>query len=149
MILFGQSAGGGSVDMYTFAWAKDPIVYGFIGESGVASNPTGPPVNTSAGWWISSKKIGCGGIEAGEATLACMRNQTWQDVLDSIERRGVTPNLSAGGFGPTKDDKIVFPDYAKRRAEGNFAKLVRLMNPHFTAIVLTSFEAISRWKHQL
>jgi len=128
MILFGQSAGGGSVDMYAFAWAKDPIVYGLIGESGVASNPTGPPVNTSAGWWISSRKLGCGGIEAGEATLACMRKQTWQDVLDSIERRGVTPNLAAGGFGPVLDDnKVVFPDYAKRRSEGNFAKLPYLV----------------------
>jgi hypothetical protein len=110
--------------MYAFAWPKDPIVYGFIGESGVASNPGGPPVNTSAGWWISSRKLGCGGIEAGEATLACMRKQTWQDVLDNIERRGVTPNLAAGGFGPQLDGKTVFPDFAKRRSDGNFAKLV-------------------------
>jgi len=120
--MFGQSAGGGSVDMYSFAFAKDPIVYGLIAESGVASNPGGPPVNTSAG---------CGGVEAGEATLPCMRKQTWQDVLDSIERRGVTPNLAAGGFGPTLDGKVVFPDYAKRRAEGNFAKLVgAVQGPH-------------------
>jgi len=102
-------------------------VYGLIEESGVASNPGGPPVNTSAGWWLSSRKLGCGGIEAGEATLPCMRKQTWQDVLDSIERRGVTPNLAAGGFGPTYDNKLVFPDYAKRRAEGNFAKLPLLV----------------------
>src|ERR1700744_911543 len=101
MIMFGQSAGGGSVDMYTFAYPKDPIVKGFIAESGVATNPKVLATNSSAGWWITSQKIGCGGIEAGEATLACVRKKTWQQVLDGLERRGVTPNLGAGGFGPT------------------------------------------------
>jgi cholinesterase len=144
MILFGQSAGGGSVDLYAFTFAKDPIVYGLIAESGVASNPGGPPANTSAGWWMASRKLGCGGIEAGESTLACMRKQTWQDVLDSVERRGVTPNLAAGGFGPTFDNKTVFPDYAKRRAEGHFAKLVTLRAPISIAMILTFMTALSR-----
>jgi hypothetical protein len=124
MILFGQSAGGASVDLYSFTWAQDPIVYGLISESGVASNPTGPPGNTSAGWWISSRSAGCGGIEAGEATLKCMQSKTWQEVTDTVPRRGVTANLSAGGFGPTIDNKVIFPDYANRRARGEFAKIV-------------------------
>lgn len=34
--LFGESAGGCSVDIYTFAWANDPIVNGLISESGNA-----------------------------------------------------------------------------------------------------------------
>lgn len=122
--MFGQSAGGGSVDMYSFAYPKDPIVYGLIAESGVAANPSGPPGNTSAGWWELSRTVGCGGIEAGEATLACVRSKPWQEVTDAVPRRGVTANIGAGGFGPTIDNKSVFPDYTRRRAAGEFAKIV-------------------------
>ncbi|KAF2672425.1 alpha/beta-hydrolase [Microthyrium microscopicum] len=124
MILFGQSAGSASVDMYSFAYAKDPIVYGLIAESGLASNPATPTVNASSGWFQASQKLGCGGEEAGEKTMPCMRTKKWEDILDSIERRGVTPNLGAGGFGPSYDGISVMPDYNKRRAEGNFAHLV-------------------------
>jgi cholinesterase len=122
--MFGQSAGGGSVDMYSFAYAKDPIVYGLIAESGTASNPSGPPQNSSAAWWETSRALGCGGIEAGEATLACVRSKPWQAVTDTVPRRGVTANIGAGNFGPTTDNKTVFPDYANRRAKATFAKIV-------------------------
>jgi len=127
MILFGQSAGGASVDMYSFAYPQDPIVYGLISESGVGSNPSGPPANTSAGWWESSRSLGCGGIEAGQATLPCVRTKTWQQVTDTVPRRGVTANIGAGGFGPTIDNRTVFPDYANRRAQGKFAKIPMLV----------------------
>lgn len=113
--------------MYSFAYAKDPIVTGFIMESGLASNPATPTANATAGWFMASQKLGCGGVEAGEATLPCMRKQKWEDIIDSIERRGVTPNLGAGGFGPTGDKVSVFLDYAKRREEGNFARLPLLV----------------------
>jgi carboxylesterase type B len=135
MVLFGQSAGGASVDMYSFAYAQDPIVYGLISESGTAANPTGPPTNSSAAWWESSHALGCGGIEAGESTLACVRSKSWQEVTDTVPRRGVTANIGAGGFGPTIDNKSVFPDYNKRRAEGNFAKIVSPTSPTSTRIV--------------
>ncbi|KAF2432318.1 alpha/beta-hydrolase [Tothia fuscella] len=127
MIMFGQSAGGGSVDMYSFAYSDDPIVHGLIAESGTASNPSGPPQNYSASWWESSRSLGCGGIEAGEATLACVRSKTWQLVTDIVPRRGVTANLGAGNFGPTIDDKVVFSDYNKRRAYGAFAHIPMLV----------------------
>lgn len=126
MVMFGQSAGGASVDVYSFAFATDPIVSGLISQSGTASNPAVPPKNSSSAWWESSRKAGCGGIEAGEATLPCMQSKSWQEVTDSVPRRGVTPNIGEGGYGPTVDNKTVFMDYSKRRAEGNFAKIVRL-----------------------
>jgi len=116
-----------SVDYYTYAWTKDPIVAGFIAESGTASNTGGPQTNMSAGWYTASQKLGCGGVEAGEATLACMRNQKWEAITNVTEKRGVTPNMGAGGFGPTNDEKVVFSDYTKRRAEGKFVKAPMLV----------------------
>jgi cholinesterase len=146
MIMFGQSAGGASVDMYSFAWAKDPIVYGLISESGVASNPATPAPNSSAAWWESSRKVGCGGIEAGEATLACMRSKTWQQLTDTVPRRGVIANT---GFAPTGDSKIVFLDYLKRRSEGNFAKIVSVVDLYIFSMVFILCIADARWQHQL
>lgn len=127
MVLFGQSAGGASVDMYSFAYPQDPIVHGLISQSGVASNPATPAQNSSAGWWESSHALGCGGIEAGEATLTCMRSKSWQEVTDTVPRRGVIANITSGGFGPSVDNKTVFPDYVKRRNNGAFAKIVSLL----------------------
>jgi carboxylesterase type B len=129
--LFGQSAGGASVDYYAYAWTKDPIVNGIIAESGTAANLGGPARNVSASWYMLSQKLGCGGAEAGARTLACVQGKPWQDVLGAMEKRGVTPNLGVGGFGPTADGKVVFGDYAKRRAEGNFIKVVSRLSPTF------------------
>jgi carboxylesterase type B len=121
MILFGQSAGGVSVDYYSYAWTKDPIVRGFIAESGSAGNIAGGPnANLSAGWYMASQKLGCGGIEAGSKTLACMQSKPWASIMANIEKRGVTPNMGAGGFGPEADEKLVFSNYTDRKVKGKF-----------------------------
>ncbi|PKS08110.1 hypothetical protein jhhlp_005385 [Lomentospora prolificans] len=117
--LFGQSAGGASVDYYTLAWVKDPIVHAFIAQSGFATDQT-PSKNISAGWYAASQALGCGGAEAGEATLDCMREKPWQDIMEALEKRGVTPNLGQGGFGPTVDEKVVFANVTDRRRNGEF-----------------------------
>jgi cholinesterase len=49
--LFGQSAGGASVDHYTFAWTDDPIVSAFIPQSGTAVSLGQLKANESAALW--------------------------------------------------------------------------------------------------
>lgn len=51
--LFGQSAGAASIDFYSYAWTSDPIVNGFILESGTTQ--VIPPLNetTSAAIWYN------------------------------------------------------------------------------------------------
>lgn len=121
MILFGQSAGGGSVDMYSYAWTKDPIVYGFIPESGSASRrPSSPNTNNSASWYAASKALNCGGEEAGAKSIECMREKPFGDILTAIKPIGGANPMSA--FGPRADGKVVFSDYAARSAAGNFIK---------------------------
>jgi cholinesterase len=130
IILFGQSAGGASVDYFSHAWTKDPIVTGIIAQSGVASNARGrgsAAANYSASWYKSSQTLGCGGVEAGVKTLACMQSKTWQEIASTVEKRGVTPNLGEGGFGPIPDNKVVFSDYTRRREAGEFAKVPLLV----------------------
>ncbi|CAI4214368.1 unnamed protein product [Parascedosporium putredinis] len=119
--LFGQSAGGASVDYYTLAWLKDPIAHAFIAQSGMATDQV-PSANISAGWYTASQALGCGGVDAGKATLECMREKPWQDIMAALEKRGVTPNLGQGGFGPTVDEKVVFANVTGRRREGMFIR---------------------------
>jgi cholinesterase len=124
--LFGQSAGGGSTEYYSYAWTADPIVSGFIVESGAGSgmSPGGSSTMASAPWWKISERVGCGGVEAGEKTLACMRAKPWKSILDVMEKRRVMPSGESGAFTPIADGKVVFSDVGKRRSEGKFIKAV-------------------------
>jgi carboxylesterase type B len=118
-MLFGQSAGGASVDMYSYAWTKDPIVSAINPMSGNAVN-TASSGNKSAQWFGVSKTLGCGGEEAGAKTLDCMKTKDTQTILNAFKN---AKGLSTVQFLPTADNRVVFSDYAKRRAAGNFIKV--------------------------
>jgi cholinesterase len=128
MTLFGQSAGGGSTEFYSYAWTSDPIISGFIVESGAGASLSAggaASTNVSAPWFTISQRVGCGGVDAGEKTLACMRGKPWKEILDKMEKRTVIPDAASGSFTPVVDGKVVFGDVPKRRKEGNFIKAVR------------------------
>jgi cholinesterase len=92
---------------YSTAWTEDPIVNGFILQSGtyqlnsmiefIGSIDNGN--NRTARWFRASEKAGCGGGKntTAEASLECMRGKSWKDILTSIRPGGVTS--SAGGLG--------------------------------------------------
>ena len=126
--IFGQSAGGASVDYYSYAWVEDPIVAGFVPQSGTATLfSTFPPPNNTASWFNATQILGCGGESAGiPATLACVRNKSTTDILAATKGSG---GLAAvlGNFVPTADNKVVFSNYTTRAAEGQFIK-----RPYFT-----------------
>ena len=118
-MLFGQSAGGGSVDMYSYAWTKDPIVNAISPMSGNAANSAAASKSSNE-WFSVSKTVGCGGEEAGAKSLACMRSKDTQTILNAFKN---AKGISTTQFRPTADNRVVFSDYAKRRAEGNFIKV--------------------------
>jgi len=135
--LFGESAGGASVDMYSYAWVKDPIVNAFIPESGTASLSSSPVSNQSAKWFKASQAVGCGGAEAGEKTLDCMRSKPWKQLLNAIKPEGAAAKLGGmGEFGPMADGKVVFSDYSARAAAGNFIKRPMLVGNNANEIAL-------------
>ncbi|KAF1813270.1 alpha/beta-hydrolase [Eremomyces bilateralis CBS 781.70] len=125
MILFGQSAGGGSTDMHAYAYPWNPIVKGYIPMSGSVSVRSPSTQSQGSSWYATSKALGCGGAEPGEAdsTLECMRKKPFQEILNAI--KASTNPLEPAGFTffPSADGKIVFDDYAKRQEEGKFARL--------------------------
>ncbi|KAF2230290.1 alpha/beta-hydrolase [Viridothelium virens] len=126
--IFGQSAGGTSVDYYSYAWTENPIVAGFIPESGTAvSFATPAPPNNTAAWFNASQILGCGGELAGiPVTLACVRNKSTSEILAAT--RTTNPLMAVlGQFGPTADEQVVFSNYSTRAAEGKF-----IQKPYFT-----------------
>jgi cholinesterase len=125
--MYSQSAGGGSVDYYSYAYTHDPIVNAFIPESGSATTFGSSSGNNTAAWFNASKQLGCGDANVGvDKSVDCMRNQTVKDILAATY---ISNPLTAilGNFGPTPDNKVVFSDYSLRQATGQFIK-----RPYFT-----------------
>jgi carboxylesterase type B len=123
--IFGESAGGRSVDMYSFAWAKekDPIVNGFITESGNAPLSSGFKYRPEI-WYELSQRLGCGGSDKGNATLDCVRSKSLEEVYIAASSNGGKRRDITTQFAPVVDEKIYFSDFDKRRAAGNFIRKV-------------------------
>ncbi|KAL3424171.1 carboxylesterase [Phlyctema vagabunda] len=122
--IFGQSAGGASVDYYSFAWTSDPIVAGFIPQSGTAGSFGLPhPVNESAASWFNvTATLNCGDAASdAQEVLSCMRTKEYTEILNAIPHSSGLGSV-LGGFGPTVDEKVLFSDYPARAAAGNFIK---------------------------
>ncbi|PQE06199.1 hypothetical protein CJF30_00005153 [Rutstroemia sp. NJR-2017a BBW] len=58
--LFGESAGGASVDLYSYGFVKDPLVAGFIAQSGTTQlEPALTPSASANLWFTVSSALGC------------------------------------------------------------------------------------------
>lgn len=122
--IFGESAGGSAVDYYSYAWTSDPIVTGFIAQSGTVFSPDSQasPAKSAVSWYNVTGNLGCGD-ETSDPTsvLSCMRSKDWKSVQDAIP---ISAGISSdtGNFGPTIDNTVVFSDYLQRSLTGNFIK---------------------------
>jgi len=117
--LFGQSAGSASVDLYSYAWANDSIVAGFIGESGTVLSFGIPnsQASANAGWYNVSTSVGCGNASTStpENVLACMRQLPVETLLAGIPSGSAASGIQQGGLGPfipTVDNVVVFANYS-------------------------------------
>ena len=126
--IFGESAGSRAVDIYAYAWAdaKDPIVNGFICESGSAPFTTGNTWNKDL-WYSLSDRLGCGGAEKGTDSVTCMKTKPWKDILNATRANTGKPELFRR-FYPITDEKVVFSDYEKRAADGRFVQKVSTLS---------------------
>jgi cholinesterase len=120
--IFGQSAGGSSVDYYSYAWTADPIVAGFIAESGTvyAPNSQSDASTAAKAWYNVSSTLGCGDASSDpDSVLSCMRSKDWQTVQSGIPTGSGIEGVT-GSFGPTIDETVVFSNYIARSAAVNF-----------------------------
>ncbi|TDZ30700.1 Cholinesterase [Colletotrichum spinosum] len=123
--IFGQSAGGSIVDYYSYAYASDPIVNGFIPMSGVATGFgvfTNETVNQK--WFNVSSALGCGDNKTDPNTVTeCMLKKPAEEIIST----GLSPkdaglgSASGLSFAPTVDNRLIFADYSSRAsADGGY-----------------------------
>ncbi|KAG9236024.1 Alpha/Beta hydrolase protein [Amylocarpus encephaloides] len=114
--IFGQSAGAVSVDLYSYAWAVDPIVAGIIPESGTVFSwglPNSPSFAANS-WYRTAANLGCGNSTSDSGTvLSCMLSHNYTTLLDAIPATSGFAGI-LGLFGPTVDNKIAFGNYTGR-----------------------------------
>ncbi|KAG9232100.1 putative carboxylesterase [Amylocarpus encephaloides] len=116
MILFGQSAGSASVDSYTYSWPSDPIVSGFIMESGAAGFGEELPANNAVGWYDVAATLGCGTntMASNSEILSCLQGQDIDALMAA---------MGSNSFNPSVDNITGFADYTALSKAGKFAQL--------------------------
>lgn len=120
MILWGQSSGAGAVDAQNFAFPKDPIVQGFISDSGSALFPPGTGLitydPTHSNFSTVARGLGCPSDAASEAR--CMRSKPATDIIDFLTNYAQNMTTPPLNFVATPDDIIAFSNYTDRYAKG-------------------------------
>ncbi|KAF2220704.1 Alpha/Beta hydrolase protein [Elsinoe ampelina] len=128
IIIFGQSAGGTSVDYWTYAYRHDPIIAGAISHSGTAFSflPNDPTYSTSLYHNVSST-LSCGTPPTTSPTtiLSCLRSAPLTRLLAAARLVPALPSpaLSQAPFHPTIDHTLIFPlsTYTNRSLTASFA----------------------------
>lgn len=126
--IFGQSAGGASVDYYSYTYLADPIVAGLISHSGTAFSFTPNTLEYSKSSFLKTAALlGC---TEPKDVVACVRSKDFNDVLTVASSIPSRPSLALPQpvFHPTVDGKTVFADYKALAAAGKFIKVVSLAN---------------------
>lgn len=114
--MFGQSAGAGLIDMYSFAFHADPIATGFGLLSGIAAGGTPPQraVDTASAWFNLAGAVGCPkSLDNIAATHRCMMEKDPKALMAPL----YTDNYVTDGgptFYPTIDGITVFDNYNGR-----------------------------------
>jgi len=107
-----------------YAYPNDPIVTGYIMESGTPHSWTPlTPSLAAQHWYNASSTLGCG--TSGDV-LSCMQSKNTSAVLAAFAKVPFDPTnaLFQPQFQPVEDNITVFHDYSALASAGKFAKLV-------------------------
>lgn len=69
-------------------------------------------------WYAAASQLGCGSAEDGAATLQCMQEKRWQDVLEAAAAD------TSIALSPLPDGKTSFADRRARLESGDFIQKV-------------------------
>ncbi|KAF8464225.1 Alpha/Beta hydrolase protein [Kalaharituber pfeilii] len=128
--LFGESSGGATVDIHAYAWPENPIVAGYISQSGTSGLlPVIGAADNFYPWGNLTEKVGCAGKRTDKEKIKCMRDVPWKTLVKGIEEMQTCERALFLGFAPRVDEKTIFSveEYRRRGELGLFAKLPLLI----------------------
>ncbi|KAK3710602.1 hypothetical protein LTR37_010229 [Vermiconidia calcicola] len=129
IVIFGQSAGGSSVDYWAYSYQEDPIVAGHISHSRTAFSFVPNNVSYAESLFYNvSGTLECGDSTTDSASVvACVRSKSVTEILAAALIAPPLPSkaLSQATFHPTIDNVIVFSleEYTAMSRAGSFAKI--------------------------
>ncbi|KAF8461589.1 Alpha/Beta hydrolase protein [Kalaharituber pfeilii] len=129
--IFGQSAGGISVDVHAYAWPHDPIASALIIQSGnleTLSRVLNGGYDFDE-WGNLTAQVGCGNAGPDKQKLQCMQEVPWEALIEGIKIIQPCPSIFYFSFAPRVDGKVIFSaeEYKRRGESGLFAKLPLLV----------------------
>ncbi|KAK4119589.1 alpha/beta-hydrolase [Parathielavia appendiculata] len=107
--LFGESAGGASVDHYTHAFASNPIIAAAISMSGTVTGIRPRPAADAAYiWYNTTTALNCGDASTTPPSqiLSCMQSATPHQIVATL--RNVINSPIPMPYSPTVDETLVF-----------------------------------------
>ena len=123
MVLWGQSAGAASVDKYAYAWNSDPLVRGFILDSGTADGFALGGQSVTNFTYVAAQ-LNCT-QQNPDALLECMQSSDADAMVSILDDYNATAHGGVSlSFGPVADNETSFSNYTDRRARGLFSQLV-------------------------
>lgn len=126
MTLFGQSAGGQSVDFYTYAYPDDPLVAGFIAQSGVANAGVGnggvyDP--SGSNFTFVANSVGCNNSTDKDAVFECMQKVNATALIEVYNEYNSTLNGGKSlSFTTQADNQTRYSNYTDLQTRGLFAR---------------------------
>lgn len=121
--LWGQSAGGSSVDKYAYAWPDNPLGQGLIADSGVAGLLGQSAADTSNFTYVA-RQVGCAQDDPDES-FACMQRADAEDIIAVLNTYNASENGGRSlSFVPAGDNETSFTNYTDMESEAKFARLV-------------------------
>ena len=113
-----------SVGFHQFAWYKDPIVHGYILDSGTPLAPYDNFDVTPSNFTFISKQLGCGGLNA-TAEFNCMKSVSGLDIQRYLQKYYESSSFPyLNGFVPVVDNITKFKNYTERALAGKMSNLV-------------------------
>lgn len=128
MVLWGQSAGATLTGALSIGWPDDPIVTGFIQDSGAVEGQGVHTVytdTTHSNFTFLANQLGCTGNATSQ--VACMSTYPQADIEAFIQYwqdSGKTPALV---FQSYNDNVNTFANYTEAYYSGHYAKLPKIL----------------------
>ncbi|PYH46235.1 alpha/beta-hydrolase [Aspergillus saccharolyticus JOP 1030-1] len=122
IMLWGQSQGAALTHLYTLAFPDDPLAAKF----GIISQPPSVTIDLTAtddvyqDFDIVAKALGCNYGTDAQAELECMRQISWVQISEFINRYNASPSIAFSNYIP--DEKYIFANETQRYLSGKVAR---------------------------